>query len=107
MSRKENLVATMTTVTGPWTKEAGPRPTSKELAMALEGGYKKGTKKWVAIAMYLRKKGATQKEVTAVLKGPHLNCWRDLKTFPAKWEVDQEKHDKHFSYTLRLVGPPK
>lgn len=96
--------AALDDVVGAWNKMAGPRPTLKELD-ASSTTHKVGTKKWVAIAMYLRKGGATQKQITAVLEKPQLNCWRDLQASP-NWDADQSKKGKHFSYFLRLVGKP-
>ncbi len=88
--------------TGAWPKLAGTKPSNATLALASTIA-KPGTAKWLALAMYARKGGATQAQVCCVLNGPHLNCWRALPT-QARGQVRQ---GTHFAYTANLAGKPK
>ena len=60
-----------------WNKEAGPKPTTKEVEQAHQLA-RPGSKDALALAMYLRPGGATSQQVSAATKGPRLNKLRHL-----------------------------
>ena len=60
-----------------WNKEAGPKPTIKEVEQAHQLA-RPGSKDALALAMYLRPGGATSQQVSAATKGPRLNKMRNL-----------------------------
>lgn len=57
-----------------WPKEAGPKPTQKDLKLIDEAGIARlGSKTAVAVAMSLRPKGTTQDQIKKVLGNPYRN----------------------------------
>jgi hypothetical protein len=57
-----------------WPKEAGPKPSQKDLKAIHEAGIAKpGSKTAIAIAMALREKGTTQEQIKAALGTPYRN----------------------------------
>jgi len=57
-----------------WPKEAGPKPTQKDLKVIHEAGIARpGSKTAVAVAMSMRDKGATQDQIKKVLGAPYRN----------------------------------
>lgn len=60
-----------------FTKETGPRPSKRALKLASKF-VREGTGDHLAVAMTLRPKGATQREIRAVLVNPHRNIIKKL-----------------------------
>lgn len=57
-----------------WPKEAGPKPTQKDLKLIHDTGIARpGSKTAMAVAMSLREKGATQDQIKKVLGAPYRN----------------------------------
>jgi hypothetical protein len=57
----------------------GQKPTVAHFDSAAKVGGKVGTSKGMALAMMWRKDMATQKQISNVVGGPHINCWRAIR----------------------------
>lgn len=92
-----------------WPKEAGSKPTDGELKKAEELGGRQGAKATLALAMYLRDGGATNREVMLAVGGPQLNKMRALVTAGKATRVNMAPKDGHTVYkiTLKAEKPKK
>lgn len=79
-----------------WPKEAGPKPTRRELDEAVKIGVTPGTSNQMAIAMTLRQNGATRRQIIEVLGKPHRNVITRL--------LKQGAVRQQASYKLEALG---
>lgn len=84
--------------------ELGEKPTAAQFEIAHKLGARPGTKVSMALAMYLRKSGATTSQVTKCTKGgPQLNKLRNLIALGAVKEVAVPRNsDGHKVYAVTL-----
>ena len=59
-------------------KQCGTVPTGAQLAQVVTMGYRQGANNAFALAMYLRKAGATQAQISVACGGPNLNVFRTI-----------------------------
>lgn len=85
-----------------WPKEAGPKPTQKDLKLIHEKHIARpGSKTAVAVAMSLRPNGTTQEQIKKVLGNPYRNKLTSLVVTG----VARREHvegGKHMVYKLRI-----
>ncbi len=86
-----------------WPKEAGPKPTQKDLKLIHEQGIARpGSKTAVAVAMSLREKGATQDQIKKVLGSPYRNKLTTLVVTGVAKREHVEAGGGHMVYKLRI-----
>ena len=86
-----------------WPAEAGRLPDQNAIDMALKLGVKAGEVSGLAIVMYCRPEGATNKEVSAVCGQSKTNRAADLQEAGT---IDFMKSKRPDGSTVYFVGPP-
>lgn len=85
-----------------WPKEAGPKPTQKDLKLIQQQGIARhGSKTAVAVAMSLRPNGATQEQIKKALGNPYRNKLTSLVVTG----VARREHvegGRHMVYKLKI-----
>lgn len=86
-----------------WPKEAGPKPTQKDIKLIQEAGLAKvGSKTTLAIAMSIREHGATQDQITKVLGHPYRNALTRLVTTGQATREHVPSNGRNMVYKLTL-----
>src|SRR5688572_12242471 len=86
-----------------WPKEAGPKPTQKDLKVIHEAGIARpGSKTAVAVAMSMRAKGTTQDQVKKVLGAPYRNKLTTLVATGVALREHVGGEGRHMVYKLRI-----
>ena len=84
-----------------WPKNAGPKPTQKDLKLIHDSGAARpGTKTAVAIAMSMRPHGTTQGQIKSVLGSPYRN---KLTKLVATGAAKREHVPGHGQMVYKLV----
>lgn len=86
-----------------WPRSAGPKPTQDLLKTVHSAqAARPGSKDAIAVAMTLRDTGATQKQISAVLGGPHRNKITQLLSKGKAKRVFMPAQDGHMVYKIIL-----
>lgn len=86
-----------------WPRNAGPKPTKDLLKDVHEAqAARPGTKDAMAVAMAIRDTGTTQKQIAAVLGGPHRNKITQLLASGKAKRVPMPSQAGHMVYKIIL-----